>query len=467
MKALKRCLLVGSALLTIGAAATGASAQQCERITLIWHAGTCADALMEIAGQYQDVAGVEVVASLVPYGPQWHQRIASEFAAQGDGFDIAAWDSQSVAEFAGGGHAASINELISTSDTLSLDDFTRTALARYGEYPDGSGEFWALPVNQDAFGMMYRRDLFEDPEEQAAFEAQYGYPLAVPQTYQEARDIAEFFTRPDEGLYGWAQYGGREYDFATSSSNSFLWSFGGELWNPETNEVDGYLNAPASVDGVQFYVDMFEFAPPGSTNWGFDEVNSSFGQDQVAMAMQWFYFFGSFAEDDDVGFALLPGAIGRDGQFRRQFSVGGQGLGMNGYGSCTETAWEFIEWYMQAEQQMAYAQTCQTGNRHVLADADWQGLNRFNEQFAVATQYTNDYWHLPEYAVMLDILQEEVTNAIAGSKSVEEALSDAARRHERVLERAGYDITRTADIPEVPDQLVTPVGQGEVDRIVF
>lgn len=444
-----------------------ANTSEAEDLTFVWHAGTCADMFVEIARDYPN-KDVEMVPALVPYGPEWHIKIASEFAIQGDAFDFAMWDSQSTAEFAGGGHAYSVNQIFDSSDVLSADLFPAGSLARYGEYPDGSGEFWGLPVNQDAYGFMYRRDLFENPEEQAAFKEKYGRDLVVPQTYQEASDIAEFFTRPDEELYGWGQMGGREYDFATTASNSFLWSFGGELYNPETFEVTGYLNSPASVDGVQAYVDMFDFGPPGSQNWGWDEVNAAFQQGKLAMAMQWYYFHGSNSDPasnplaDSTGFANLPGAVGRDGMFRRQFSVGGQGMGINTYSGNIETLTGFMEWYFQPEQQARYAAVCQTGLKSVLDSDEWQGLNSYNSLFATALDYTNDYWHLPEYSILLDILQEEVSNAISGSKSVEQALADAAERHEETLERAGYEIKRSAEAPEVPDSVISPVGSAEV-----
>ena len=279
-----------STFAVMGAAVTTANAQT--DLTFVWHAGTCADAVVEIAKDYPDKT-VNIVPALVPYGPEWHNKIASEFAIKGDGFDFAMWDSQSTAEFAGGGHAVSINEIFASSEVLSADLFPPASLSQYGEYPDNSGQFYGLPMNQDAYGMMYRRDLFEDPAEQTAFKEKYGRDLRVPETYQEAAEVAEFFTRPDQGLYGWGQMGGREYDFATTASNSFLWSFGGELYNPETYEVQGYLNSPASIEGVQAYVDMFKYGPPGSGSWGYDEVNASFQQGQLAMAMQWFYFNGS------------------------------------------------------------------------------------------------------------------------------------------------------------------------------
>jgi multiple sugar transport system substrate-binding protein len=320
---------------------------------------------------------------------------------------------------------------------------------------------------------MYRKDLFEDPKEQEAFKAKYGKDLVPPQTYQDARDIAEFFTRPDQDLYGWGQMGGRDYDFATTASNSFLWSFGGELYNPETFEVKGYLDSPASIDGVKAYVDMFKFGPPGSGNWGWDEVNAAFQQGRLAMAMQWYYFNGSNSDPavnkfaTSTGFGNLPGAVGRDGKFRRQYSVGGQGMGINTYSGKIDELTKFMEWYFQPEQQARYAAVCQTGLKSVIDSPEWQNLNSYNKHFARALANTNDYWHLPEYAVLLDQLQEEVSNAISGSKTVEQALADAAERHEQTLMAAGYEIKRGDSTPEVPDQLIAPVGKDAVEVLPF
>jgi multiple sugar transport system substrate-binding protein len=452
-------------------AAPGASEAE-TTLTFVWHAGTCADAIVDIAKDYPD-KNVKIVPALVPYGPEWHNKIASEFAIKGDGFDFAMWDSQSTAEFAGGGHAYSMNDIFEKSSYLKKELFDPSSLARYGEYPDGSGKYWGLPMNQDAYGFMYRKDLFEDPKEKEAFKAKYGKDLAPPQTYQDAMQIAEFFTRPDQGLYGWGQMGGRDYDFATTASNSFMWSFGGELYNPETFEVKGYLNSPASIDGVKAYVDMFKYGPPGSGNWGWDEVNAAFQQGKLAMAMQWYYFNGSNSDPkvnkfaESTGFGNLPGAVGRDGKFRRQFSVGGQGMGINAYSKKVDELTKFMEWYFQPEQQKRYAAVCQTGLKSVLDSPEWQNLNSYNKHFAKALAYTNDYWHLPEYAVLLDQLQEEVSNAISGKKTVEQALADAAARNEKTLEAAGYEIKRGDSAPEVPDQVIAPVGKDQVEALPF
>ena len=53
------------------------------------------------------------------------------------------------------------------------------------------------------------------------------------------------------------------------------------------------------------------------------------------------------------------------------------------------------------------------------------------------THMHHDYWHLPEYPQLLDILQDEVTAASSGKKSVKEALDSAAERQEAAAREGG------------------------------
>jgi multiple sugar transport system substrate-binding protein len=462
-------VLVGALALAGGGKKEGAAEKPKEEVTLtvVWHGEVCADMLLEIAKDWTKMTGIKVEGALVGYGPQWHDKIASEFAARGSGFDLACWDSQSIGEFAGGGHCVLLNPYIESSDKLSMSDWSEEMLARYGEYPDASGKIYALPVNADAEGMHYRKDLFEDPKEMAGFQKKYGYKLDIPQTWSQLRDIAEWFTRPPD-LYGLGMMGGREYDYLTSVTNCLVWVFGGELWNPQTNEIKGYIDSPASIDGVKFYIELMKYCPPGVETWGWDEVNTAFQTGKVAMAHNWFYFFGAMDDPeqnpyaDVTGFAILPGEVGRDGKFRREFSMGGQGMGISKYSRHVEEAWQFLEWYEQYEQQKRYGAVCQTGRQDVLDDPAWQKDNDYNALFNVAFNYTNDYWHLPEYAILLDILQEETHNAITGKKTPEKAMADCAGRQEQVLIKAGYEIERTRKV-EVPDTVCpNPAGKPKI-----
>jgi multiple sugar transport system substrate-binding protein len=452
-------------ILFLSICSTILSANQCDKVNIIWHNSAAAIKLVELGKQYETLTGIKIDVIFVSYGDDWLNTITSELASHGSDLDIAVWDSQALASYASEDHLLLLNPLLEASSLLSLSDFDANALKRYGEYPEGSGQIWSLPINQDATGFMYRKDLFEDPKEQQQFTQQYGYELKVPETYSQLRDIAEFFTRPEQDLYGWAQFGSQEYDLVTSAANGFIWSYGGELWNYKTNEIQGYLNSPASIEGLQTFIDLFAFSPPESRVWAYEEIDEAFQNGKLAMAAQWYVFFHANNDStisdyaDKVAFANLPGAIGQDGLYRQQFSMGGQGMGISKYSRCKKESWAFIEWFQQKEQQMHYSVAGQSGRLDVLNDKDWQQLTPWNSSFLTATALTNDYWHLPEYTKLLEILQQEVANAVIGVKTAQQALTDAAIAQEQLLSNAGYKISRTENIPDVPDTVVTPVGE--------
>ena len=159
-------------------------------------------------------------------------------------------DSQWLGQSTTAGHYLDMTEFL-TSTGLK-DSVTPATLTYYGEYPTGSGTYWAYPTEGDADGWAYRKDLFENPDEQAAFKAKYGYDLAVPETYAQLKDIAEFFTRPDQGLYGLAIYTQKDYDGLTMGVENAMFSFGAD-WKDADNNVQGVINSPEAVAALEFY----------------------------------------------------------------------------------------------------------------------------------------------------------------------------------------------------------------------
>ncbi len=69
----------------------------------------------------------------------------------------------------------------------------------FSKYKD---DYYVVAFDNDTQPYFYRGDLLDSPEEQAAFEDQYGRPLRFPITWDEQAEVAEFFTRPDQQLFG-------------------------------------------------------------------------------------------------------------------------------------------------------------------------------------------------------------------------------------------------------------------------
>lgn len=240
----------------------------------------------------------------------------------------------------------SIDLLLVNTDWLpSLIDSQRVVpLDRYLEAdpPEGWPDAWvpslrALQTGPDgqSYGvayhdgpvmLIYRRDLYEDADEQASFAAKFGYPLAPPVTWREYLDHARFFDRPEAGLRGTVLAGlpdshNNIYDFLTH-----LWSRGGELIRPDRTSG---LDALAAQEALAFLHSLWHVervVDPAAANWDSVESGIHFAAGDAAMMVNWCGFAALSADPASPthGLVAATSAPGGDGP-------GGSVATMNAY----------------------------------------------------------------------------------------------------------------------------------------
>jgi multiple sugar transport system substrate-binding protein len=158
-----------------------------------------------------------------------------------------------------------------------------------------SNGIFGLPFHDGPECLIYRKDLFENETEKENFKKQFGYELATPKTWQEFSEIATFFNRPEQNLYGavFANYPDGHnmvFDFCLQ-----LWTRGGSLLNNK-NQID--IHNEAAIKALDFYRKMVNDATavhPKSREFGSVEAGLAFAEGQAAMAINWFGF-ASMAE---------------------------------------------------------------------------------------------------------------------------------------------------------------------------
>ena len=196
------------ALLAVGLMAQAATAQE-KSITIWWAQWDPAAALQELGNEFAKETGIAVEVHQIPW-PSYQDQVFLNFGNKQTDFDIVIGDSQWIGRGATKGLYLELTDWLPEAVDIST---IHPRAARYlCEYPPGSGKFFAAPCETDAIGFVYRKDWFEDPAEQAAFKAKYGRELMVPDTWEEFRDVAEFFHRPAEKRYGCSLLTGRGYD---------------------------------------------------------------------------------------------------------------------------------------------------------------------------------------------------------------------------------------------------------------
>jgi len=154
---------------------------------------------------------------------------------------------------------------------------------------------YGLPFHDGPECLIYRKDLFDNEAEKANFKKQFGYELSTPKTWKEFEEIATFFNRPEENLYGciFANYPDGHnmvFDFCLQ-----LWTRGGSLINNK-NQIS--INSKAAIEALDFYrkiVNNKNAVHPKSREFGSVEAGLAFAEGQAAMAINWFGF-ASMAE---------------------------------------------------------------------------------------------------------------------------------------------------------------------------
>ncbi|WP_287693381.1 sugar ABC transporter substrate-binding protein [Accumulibacter sp.] len=435
---LKKLLLVAVLLMVV--TGVSVSAQGVTEINIWWAEWDPANYLQQIGNNYEAETGIKVNVVTTPWS-SYLDRVSTEWAAQGTAYDMIVGDSQWLGQAATEGHYVDMTEFLNSNGIT--ETVTPATLQYYGEYPAGSGTYYAYPTEGDANGWAYRKDLFEDADNMAAFEAAYGRPLAVPTTWDELRDIAEFFTRPDEGLYGVAVYTQLEGDAITMGFQNPFFSYGGD-WYDETFNTLGVVNSDASVAALELYKDLYSFAPPGTNNAFFQEMNDAFVNGQAAMIMNYFAFFPALANQninpyaESTGYFAMP--AGPDGE--RFAALGGQGISVNNYISDErkQAAFDFITWFASEEVQQAWAAlggyTC---NIAVLESPEFLEVAPYNAAFAETMTFVKDFTNIPVYGQLLEISQRYLNAYVVGGQgTAQEALDNMAAEMDEVLVEAGY-----------------------------
>jgi multiple sugar transport system substrate-binding protein len=302
---------------------------------------------------YQELTGVNIVYEVLPSDQVW-QRQQLEAQANSNYYDIGyhspGWFGYYYEKVAG------------------LDDLIEQFGFDLGQYSDAvlnshmrneelrPGEIIAIARNPQTPIYAYRLDWFEHPDEQQAFQAEYGRPLAPPQTWEELYEIAAFFTRPSGATVAGETLSAPLFGYSASikppggMARAFLaivYSLGLDGWDADY-QTD--LDDPILIEGVNYWRRLIEDTfPPQAQTWDFLEHLSFMRESRLATAEMWPEGVLSVEGDGaptagKIGYALLPQWPGN----RADLPVGRSFIGGGGVlifdTPNKEAAFEFLQW---------------------------------------------------------------------------------------------------------------------------
>ncbi len=411
---------------------------------------------------------VKLEPDFIPW-PNYYERLAASLTSGEKKYQMAVSDSQWLGAFIEGGYFMKLNDIIDKDKDLQgiMKDLHPNLVAAYSTYPHKSDNFYGFPQMPDVLIAYYRKDLFCDKGEMAAFKSKYGYDLPCsPQQMNEVHwgqvaDFGEFFGRKagdklagqtlDDNFYGIAYQAGKGYDFSSMQINGFIWQHGGDIWD-ETKapkgKAEGVVNSAASLKGFEHYVSLLKHMPPVVKTGSMDifKVDELFREGKVAWIIQWIGFAESAITPasskvaDKVDFARMPGLKGSDGKIIRWSNIGGQPFVLTTWNSeeVTKESVDFVKWWLSKDTQIAFAKAGgQSGLQSVHNSAEYKSFRPWNHAFGPSLAWQKDVWHVPEFFELLVQQQEEFDKAITGQKSPKAALDAIAKFQQELLTEAG------------------------------
>ncbi|MFD2720623.1 extracellular solute-binding protein [Hymenobacter monticola] len=147
-----------------------------------------------------------------------------------------------------------------------------------------------LPFHDGPECLIYRRDLFENPAEQAAFRQQHGRPLQVPETWEDFQTVARFFQRPADNLSGFVAAGFPDGHNTVFDFCLHLWTRAGQLVDSQGRvRIDG----AAAIEGLAFYRQLLRdqtAGHPQTMHYESVAAGQAFARGEAALMVNWFGF---------------------------------------------------------------------------------------------------------------------------------------------------------------------------------
>ena len=401
------------------------------KLVIAWAEWEPAKQMEVLCADFTKETNIPVEVQQIPWS-DFETKVKTAWTGQSADYDLIIGDSQWLGKAATQGHYLDLTDWVKTN--VPMKDLAPAAVKSYGDY---EGKLYALPCMADATVFAYRRDLFDDPANQKAFQAKYKHPLETPKTWEEFQHVAEFFTQPDKKLSGAALFYAKSYDGVTMGFDQVLWSYGGKL--SEGKKVEGVLNNADGLKALEFYVGLKKFTPAGSENYYFAECLRDFQEGKVAMAQSWFAFLPDLTNKeknkfaDQTGYFMVP--KGPKGQF---VSLGGQGISISAYSKQQENAKKFLAWFQKEDTQRKWGELGGlTANNKVSQLATYLETTPYNKVFADSVPYLKDFYNTPQYSELLQVSQDYLNQAVAGTMKPKEALDTVAKKQQAIMDESG------------------------------
>ena len=368
------------------------------------------------------------------------QNVTADIATGGGQYDVITIGTYEVPIWGKQNWLESLNDLPASYDVDDLLPAIRSGLTV-------DGKLYAAPFYGESSFVNYRKDLAEKA----------GVTIPDAPTWDDIKKAAAAMNDPAGGVYGICLRGkagwGENMAFLTTMANSYGARWFDENWKPQFDQ-------PEWKAVLTDYVEMLtKYGPPGASNNGYNENLTLSLQGKCAMRMDATVSAGALTDPkqskfaDKVGFALAPDmGLGKRANWLWAWS-----LAIPASSDAKEASKKFIDWATNKDYLALVASkegwaNVPPGTRTSLyanpeyaklpfAKMTIDSINAADPAHPTVkpVPYVGvQFVAIPEFAGLATSVGEIFSAALAGQKSVDDALAEAQALATSEMTDAGY-----------------------------
>ncbi len=249
-----------------------------------------------LAKQFEEKTGIKVEIETTSWDQMYDKAIKDMEAGTGI-YDMVYIEQDIVYAYLARHFLVDITKSLKDNPKLKAPTFDEANFTTFADYFKEDGDLFGMPMEAFIKIYLYRKDLFNDPEIQAAFKKEYGHDLAPAKTHEEYTKIAEFFTKwgKDHNMELWGSTAQAHTGHPASWYEFFELvapTFGVYKWgiNAEDNygasvAHGGQMNSDKAKAALKWWLHLRDIAPPESSQSTWSEVASTFAAGRAAQGL--------------------------------------------------------------------------------------------------------------------------------------------------------------------------------------
>jgi len=389
---------------------------------------------------FEEETGISVTYEILPEAVL-REKTTMDLAFGTGLYDAIMFGLMYVNAYAGEGYILPLDQFaaepaVTDPERIRMDDFLEKALDanRY------EGNLYGLPFYAESTLYFYRTDLFEE------------HGIAPPQSIDDIWDAAEALTLDTTGdgstdIYGISLRGLRGGGLNVYTWTGFLHGFGGGFFDDDWKPI---FDSPEAIASLEYYADILNnFGPPGSATFDWTEVSTWAQESRIAAFLDATPFAsmieGEGSRTRGLWDVVAPMDIAGVDDSTLAPSIYTWCFGIASHSRQPWASWKFISWITSYELQKqlvedgfyfrgAVARESTIAENPAIQDEYW-----VEATMAAIEASSPDYRpRIKEWHEVGDRIGVAVSEAIAGEKTAEDALREAARDVEVMMRRAGY-----------------------------